>query len=132
MSFSIAGNIRFLTDPKVEQNNSNVVKFLVGTEERKVNDKYVDNSIGCEAWGKLGETIAKNYKKGDVAFMSGSLLLNKWQDRSGENKERHYIRISSIEFVPRVKTSNGSGSSNQWSQNNNNQGPSNDDVDLPF
>ena len=45
MSFSIAGNIRFLTDPKVEQNNSNVVKFLVGTEERKVNDKYVDNQL---------------------------------------------------------------------------------------
>lgn len=131
MSFSVAGNIRFLTDPKVESNNSNVVKFLAGTEERKVNGKFVDNIISCEAWGKLGEIIVGNYNKGDTAFINASLLLNKWQDRSGENKEKHYLRVSSIEFVPRAKASGNSSSGNQWTQNSN-PPSSNDDIEVPF
>ena len=68
----------------------------------------VDNGYGetqktdffnCVAFGKTAETIATYVKKGDLILVEGRLEIDKWVDKSGINREKPKIYVSSFRFL---------------------------------
>lgn len=55
--------------------------------------------FNCVAFGKTAETIATYVKKGDLILVEGRLEIDKWVDKSGINREKPKIYVSSFRFL---------------------------------
>jgi len=65
-----------------------------GTQREEVT--YVD----IEAWGKVGETIAKYVSKGRPLFVEGRLRLDQWEDKTTrEKRSRMKVICENFQFL---------------------------------
>ena len=84
------------------------VKMTAGLTKVAIFTLAVDNGYGetqktdffnCVAFGKTAETIATYVKKGDLILVEGRLEIDKWVDKSGINREKPKIYVSSFRFL---------------------------------
>jgi single-strand DNA-binding protein len=63
--------------------------------------KEVDNKLFIPAtvWGKQGEFIAENGKKGAEVFAVGELHTNQWQNEAGENRSMIQFNVREIKLL---------------------------------
>lgn len=54
--------------------------------------------INCEAWEKIAELIDQYFSKGDPIIIHGKIRNDRWTDKDSKNRERTYVRITSIEW----------------------------------
>jgi single-strand DNA-binding protein len=98
----LIGNItRDIELKKVGENQ--VVEFSIAINEVWYNQAKEKQErthfIGCVAWGKLGENIAKYFGKGQRIAIDGSLAQETWEDKeSGKKREKTKVRVSSFDF----------------------------------
>lgn len=68
----------------------------------------VDNGYGetertdffnCVVFGKTAETVSKYVGKGSLILVEGRLEIDKWVDKSGINREKPKIYVSSFRFL---------------------------------
>jgi single-strand DNA-binding protein len=91
---------RLTRDPELRYTSSgtSVASFNIA-----FNDKYLDNEktyfFNCIAWGKLGETIVKYFKKGEQIPISGKLTQRSWDDKAGNKRSTVEIQVSDIHFI---------------------------------
>jgi single-strand DNA-binding protein len=86
-------------DPEItDVGNTKVCKFTLATTERyknKSGEKVEDTTWhSIEAWGNVGEILAKYLSKGDKVYLEG-------QQRNEKGEERYYskVRVSAFEFL---------------------------------
>jgi len=97
--------------------SSSVTKFSVATSTSRKNkttgeyDQYTDWH-NCEAWGKTGEYVANNLRKGTAVNLEGKLEYSTYEKTYGEGKNaqtvkhtRAVIRVNQINL--RNKKSSG-------------------------
>lgn len=79
-----------------------------------INRTYKDDSgereevtyVDCEAWGKLGENIAKYMTKGRPIYVSGRLRLDQWEDKiTKEKRSRMKVVVEQFQFLGSPKES---------------------------
>ncbi|HMO50117.1 MAG TPA: single-stranded DNA-binding protein [Kiritimatiellia bacterium] len=58
---------------------------------------YVD----IDAWGKLGETIAKHLRKGSQALVQGRLQMEQWDAKDGTKRTKLSLRAFDVQFMGR-------------------------------
>lgn len=69
--------------------------------------------LGCIAYGKLGENIAKFFGKGMPILVEGSLTQESWEDKeTGKKREKTRIKVSGFDFCggekkPAANTASG-------------------------
>ena len=56
--------------------------------------------LGIKVWGKYGETMHPYLLKGVPVSITGALKIDKWQDKDGTQRERHYILAVAIVLYP--------------------------------
>ena len=70
-------------------------KFKTAAGEEREDVCFVD----CEAFGKLGDTIAKFCQKGKPLFVEGRLHYSSWQDQQGGKRSKISIVVEGFQFL---------------------------------
>jgi single-strand DNA-binding protein len=107
MSLYASGVVRIISEPQIKFFDSGtcVCNFGGGISEGKDKDgNYINNAIDVEVWGKGGEMIADNCKKGDSIMVTGAIRRQDWTDKeSGAKRSKHVLNVQRFEYLPRAK-----------------------------
>lgn len=95
---------RFVKDPElrsVESADRMITKFVIAVSR---NFKETDGSrkadfIRVRVWGKKAEVICKNFRKGDLISLSGSLRTGSYEDQDGNKKYYAEVVAEDFKFV---------------------------------
>ena len=80
-SITLFGNVGKTPEPRTTQSGQKVCGFSLA-----VNDGFGDNKrtlwFDCSVWGKRGEAIANNVKKGDKLCVTGDLSTREYEGKT--------------------------------------------------
>lgn len=104
-----------------------VVKFTLAVNRPRFdkNKPQEADFINCTCFGKRAEAIANYVQKGHRFGLEGSLRINKYTDKEGNNRWSTEVLVTDFEFM-QDKTNNSN------SNNNNNNNPDYDDEITPI
>lgn len=95
----LMGNLTRDPDLKTLPSGQTVCEFTIAVSE-KYKDKETTAFIGCVAFGKTGETIAKWKKKGEPLLVEGKLSQDNWNDKeTGQKRTKTKVTVFSTTFV---------------------------------
>lgn len=107
MSLYATGVVRIISEPQMKffDSGTSVCNFGGGINEGKDKDgNYINNAIDVEVWGKGGEMIADNCKKGDSIMVTGAIRRQEWTDKdTGSKRSKHVLSVQRFEYLPRAK-----------------------------
>lgn len=101
---NLANEPKLIVIPKEGSPDLKVVNFVVATN-RQWNGGQETTFVNCEAWDTGAEHLAREFKKGDRIFVSGSLKNESWE-KDGQKHRRDKVRVSHFERVMLSKTNN--------------------------
>lgn len=93
---------RLVRDPELRKTQSgiSVVSFTVACErDYKQGDEKLTDFIDCTAWRGVADFVAKNFSKGRMICVTGSLNSRKWQDKDGKNRISWEIQVQNTYFA---------------------------------
>jgi len=117
--------------------NSSVTSFSLATTEtfkdRNGERKEKTEWHNVSFWGKLGDSVAKYFKKGDPILVEGKVTYREYE-KDGRKSYITDIQCSSFEFLPKNSTTNSNSSSSGYADMHApvDLSGSQDDDDLPF
>lgn len=133
---AITGNIA--TDIELRNAGQSVVTSI----NLAVKDDFKKDTthfIKVEAWGKTAELLEQYCAKGSKIGITGSLKVDKFQDKEGNNREITKVNASRVEFLDSKGSNNGAQGQNNNSytnayggQNQRPQPPKNAPEENPF
>ena len=90
-------------DPELRHTNSGkaVASFSLAVERDFKNQDGTRTTdwIDCVAWGNTAEFVSRNFSKGRMAAVSGSLQMRKWTDKNGQNRISSEVNASNVYFA---------------------------------
>lgn len=101
----IAAMGRLTGDPEtryLQGSNNSVTRFTAAVERnyKAANEeKPKTDFINCVAWNKIGEFIAKHFRKGDMIAVTGSLELGSYTNKEGFKVNTAEIKVDSAYFT---------------------------------
>lgn len=109
-------------DPELRYTPNNVAVCKIGLA---VNRRFKDSNSGewreeatfidVTIFGKRGEAFEKFHKKGQSAFIEGTLRLDTWEDKqSGQKRSKLYVVADNWEFVGSGRGAEGGGRSSDY------------------
>lgn len=114
----LTGNIA--TDIELRQVGDTVVTSI-NLAVRDNFKKDVTHFIRVEAWGKTAELLNQYCSKGSKIGVEGSLKVDKFKDKEGNNREVTKVNASRIEFLDSKGSNNDSGGHQSQARPNTNQ-----------
>lgn len=103
-SFTLIGVGNLAKDPEYAvKGDTSYARFcLVGNDyagkDERGNAREAVTSLWFTAFESLGETIAKNARKGDQLIVQAQVRANNWTDREGEKQYDHSFVVQSFRF----------------------------------
>lgn len=98
---------RFVRDPELRTTNSgkSVTSFTVACDRdfRGSDGERVADFIDCVAWNATAEFISRNFAKGKMAVVTGSLQFRDWTDKNGNKRKNAEIQVSNVYFADSKK-----------------------------
>jgi single-strand DNA-binding protein len=86
-------------------NDKAVVEFSLATNRPVMRDgERVTDFITCVVFGGQAENLTKYQGKGSMIGVEGSYRVDTYQDKDGNNRYKHYVLASSVEFLGSKKT----------------------------
>lgn len=134
---------RLTVDPelKTTANGVNVTSFSIAVDRGYGENKQTD-FINIVAWRQTALFITKNFTKGSLIGIEGSIQTRKYQDKDGNSRTVFEVVCNNAQFVLPKSASNGGLSGNNDIPNEAPQSFSNTDTgdfttidsddDLPF
>ena len=83
--------------------------------------KDTTHFIRVEAWGKTAELLNQYCAKGSKIGVEGSLKVDKFQDKEGNNREITKVNASRVEFLDSKGANNGTDGQQSQGRPNTNQ-----------
>ena len=114
----LTGNIA--TDIELRQVGETVVTSI-NLAVRDNFKKDTTHFIRVEAWGKTAELLNQYCSKGSKIGVEGSLKVDKFKDKEGNNREVTKVNASRIEFLDSKGSNNDSGGQQSQARPNTNQ-----------
>lgn len=68
-----------------------------GTKDE--NGEWQTDFINCRAWNKTAENLCNYQDKGDLIIVEGSIRVESYQDKDGNNRYSTYVLANNIEFT---------------------------------
>lgn len=96
---NLTGRVTHDLQVKVTKSNKHVLDFQIAVRENKDETIF----IRCQAWEKTADIIDQYATKGSNLAISGSLKVEKYQDKNGNNVEKTYVRVSQVEVLDHRK-----------------------------
>lgn len=127
---------RLTKDPEMRTtgNGTAVTSFTLAVErdfaDKDTGDRLCD-FIDCVAWRGAAEFIARNFRRGQMAVVSGRLEIRRYTDKEGNTKRATEINVRDVYFCGEKK----SADENQvppWDANDPYSQIDVNDAELPF
>ena len=95
---------RFTADPelKTTQSGKSVCTFTLANDQNFKENAV--NWLDCVAWGKTAERIAKYFKKGSQAIVTGELQTRQYENRDGHKRKVTEIVVQNVYFCEKKET----------------------------
>lgn len=109
----LIGRLTHKPELKYTSNNKAVVNSTIAVQRDYKNSsgEYETDFIDFQIWGKKAETMARYCEKGDLIGIKGSLRVENYQDKEGNNKKRSYVFVEKVSFLQtkpkKVEKTNG-------------------------
>lgn len=103
---ALQGRLTAEPELRTTQNGTTVVKFTLAVDrdyQTGGSERQVD-FVECVAWRKTAEFVAKYFRKGQMAVVTGSLQSRKWQDKQGANRVSWEVSVGNVHFGGDKKT----------------------------
>ena len=103
-SFSVTAVGNLAKNPELTvKGDTTYTRFcLVGNDyagkDEQGNNREVVTSLWFVAFEKLGETIAKNVRKGDQLILQAQIRSNNWTDEGGEKQYDYSFVVQTFRF----------------------------------
>lgn len=98
---------RFVRDPELRTTSGgkSVTSFTIACDRdfRGSDGERVADFIDCVAWNATAEFISRNFAKGKMAVVTGSLQFRDWTDKNGNKRKNAEIQVSNIYFADSKK-----------------------------
>lgn len=98
---------RFVRDPELRTSSGgkSVTSFTIACDRdfRGSDGERVADFIDCVAWNAAAEFISRNFAKGKMAVVTGSLQFRDWTDKNGNKRKNAEIQVSNIYFADSKK-----------------------------
>lgn len=95
---SVLGNLTADPEQRTTPNGNQVAKFSLAVNSFNSGNKTA-MFLNCSMWGKRGEVIAKNMKKGQPLFVSGTLSQSSFTGRDGQTHQSLDVNVDDFSFV---------------------------------
>ncbi|MEE6647956.1 single-stranded DNA-binding protein [Limosilactobacillus pontis] len=118
---------RLTRDPEQQQAGQyNVTHFTVASDSTRKNrdGEYSTTFVRCTVFGRQGDVIAQQFKKGQPIIVSGELSSNTWQDKQGQGRTSVEMSVQNFSFVPQDRFQSQSSGQDQDKEVT--------DDDMPF
>lgn len=96
---------RLVADPEMRYTQSGVpvarMRLAVDRRFKNASGERETDFINLTAWRKQAELVGQYMKKGRLIAVEGSLQVNKYQTKEGENRERYEVVADTIQFLDR-------------------------------
>ena len=92
---------RLTRDPELRQTQAktSVASFTLAVDRDAAKDaERQTDFIDCVAWRSTGDFVAKYFKKGSMAVVSGRLQLRDWTDKDGNKRRNAEVVVENIYF----------------------------------
>lgn len=103
---------RLTDNPELRHTNSNVAvtRFSIAVDRsyRSGEDRQTD-FINIVAWRQTAEFITTYFKKGQRIGIEGSLRMNKYTDKDGNNRTSYEVVVNNAHFVESKRDSGNAG-----------------------
>lgn len=103
----LIGNICNDLELRYTNNNKEVCEFTIAINQQERTD-----FITCVVFGKQASNLCNYQKKGNKIALEGSLKIDKYQDKDGNNKYKTYVLVSNIEYLGTKKEENAQNNQN--------------------
>lgn len=103
----LIGNICNDLELRYTNNNKEVCEFTIAINQQERTD-----FITCVVFGKQASNLCNYQKKGNKIALEGSLKIDKYQDKDGNNRYKTYVLVSNIEFLGTKKEENAQNNQN--------------------
>jgi single-strand DNA-binding protein len=100
-SINLVGRITKDLELKFTSNNKPVCEFNLAVNRAFTNqngEKEAD-FITCQVWNGQAENLTKYQGKGSLIGVNGSLRVDQYQDKDGNNRYRTFVLANNIEFL---------------------------------
>lgn len=114
---------RLVADPELRftRNSQAVAQFRIAHNQGrfdKAQNEWVDEGalfININAWGGLGENVAEELSKGDLAIVQGRVKQRDFQTKQGENRSVLEVTADEVgRLITRSKNNNSGGQGGGW------------------
>lgn len=100
----LVGNLTADPESRSFTNGNSVTEFTIAVNRRYQTadgeKKQEVTFIGAKAFGRMGEVIAKYFRKGKPILIEGRLSQDQWEDReTGAKRSKTYVIAEKFEFV---------------------------------
>ena len=105
---------RMTRDPELRRTGSGVAVtgFTIACDRDLANKETGEREtdfIDCVAWRNTGEFVAKYFKKGSMAVVSGRLQIRSWTDKDGYKRRTAEVVADNVYFGDSKKEESNSG-----------------------
>jgi single-strand DNA-binding protein len=125
---------RFTETPvlKTTNNGAAVTAFTLAVpRDYKTKDgKEITDFIDFVAWEKKAEFITRNFARGEMTTISGSLETRKYEDKDGNKRTAYEVKVEKVYFAGGKKSDNGQATPQAAPAQDFEE--IDDDSDLPF
>ena len=98
----LTGRLTRNPELRYTNNNKTVCEFTVASN--RIGNENTD-FITCVAFGVQAENLHKYQSQGSLIGIEGSYRVDRFQDKDGNDRYKHYVLVNNIEFLGSKKTS---------------------------
>ena len=102
---------RLTDNPELRHTNNNiaVTRFSIAVDRGyKSGEERQTDFVNIVAWRQTAEFITKYFSKGQRIAIEGSLRMNRFQDKDGNNRTSYEVVVDNAHFVEPKNSGNGS------------------------
>ena len=100
--FEMIGRLGNDLDLKVTENNKKVIEFSLA-DTKKVNGNEVTTWVNFVAWEGKAETLTQYLRKGDVVYVEGELINQKYKTKEGQDRIKTFVQVNKFQLLPNAR-----------------------------
>lgn len=106
-SIVISGRLTRKPELKQTKTNKYMSDFSIAVNRGTKNDdgEYEVDYINCRCWNKTAENLCNYQDKGDLIIVEGSIRVENYIDKDGNNRYLTYVLANNIEYTSKKQVS---------------------------
>lgn len=106
-SIVISGRLTRKPELKQTKTNKYMADFSIAVNRGTKNDdgEYEVDYINCRCWNKTAENLCNYQDKGSFIIVEGSIRVENYTDKDGNNRYTTYVLANNIEYTSKKQVS---------------------------